>query len=278
MGTLKGKVALVTGAANKRSMGHEVVLRLANEGANIIIVDKEPKPRSLFPGDESWGGMDDVVKEVKAVGGDAMGIAADISKSKEVDDIIAQSVKKFGRIDILVHCAAIRGPVGPTITELSEQDWKVILDVNTTGAFLIARAVANQMIKKGEGGKIVLFGSLAGTKGVPGSGAYCVSKWGVIGLAKTMALELAKYKIHVNAINPGAIITNLRDNAFSKMGEDQGMSTEEARQADYAKVSSVVPLGRLGTTKDIADLVYFLASDQSAYITGEAIIIGGGMT
>jgi NAD(P)-dependent dehydrogenase (short-subunit alcohol dehydrogenase family) len=277
MGTLKGKVALVTGAANKRSMGHEIVLRLANEGANIIVVDKEPKPRSLFPGDENWGGMDEVISEVKAAGCDGIGIAGDISNSKEVDDMIAKAVQKFGRIDILVHCAAIRGPVGPTITELSEKDWKVILDVNTTGAFLISKAVANQMIKKGEGGKIVLFASLAGTMGVPGSGAYCVSKWGVIGLAKTMALELAKHKINVNAISPGAIITNLRDNAFSKMGEDQGVSTEEARQADYQKVSSVVPLGRLGTTKDIADLVYFLASDQSAYITGEAITISGGM-
>lgn len=277
MGTLNGKVAMVTGAANKRSMGHEIVLRLAKEGANIIVVDKEPKPRSLFPGDENWGGMDEVVSEVKSIGGDALGLAADISKSKEVDDMVAKSVQKFGKIDILVHCAAIRGPVGPAITELSEQEWKVILDVNTTGAFLIARAVANQMIKKGEGGKIVLFASLAGTQGVPGSGAYCVSKWGVIGLVKTMALELAKYKINVNAINPGAIITNLRDNAFSKMGEDQGVSTEDARQADYQKVGSMIPLGRMGTTKDIADLVYFLTSELSDYITGEAIIISGGL-
>jgi 3-oxoacyl-[acyl-carrier protein] reductase len=277
MGSLDGKIALVTGAANKRSMGHEIVLRLAKEGANIIVVDKEPKPRSLFPGDENWGGMDEVVSEVKAFGGDALGLAADISKSKEVDDMIAQSIKKFGKIDILVHCAAIRGPVGPALTELAEGEWKLILDVNTTGAFLIARAVANQMIKKGEGGKIVLFASLAGIQGVPGSGAYCVSKWGVIGLVKTMALELAKYKINVNAINPGAIITNLRDNAFSKMGEDKGVSTEEARQADYQKVSSMVPLGRMGTTNDIADLVYFLTSEQSSYITGEAIIISGGM-
>jgi 3-oxoacyl-[acyl-carrier protein] reductase len=277
MGSLDGKIALVTGAANKRSMGHEIVLRLAKEGANIIVVDKEPKPRSLFPGDENWGGMDEVVSEVKAFGGDALGLAADISKSKEVDDMIAQSIKKFGRIDILVHCAAIRGPVGPALTELAEEEWKLILDVNTTGAFLIARAVANQMIKKGEGGKIVLFASLAGIQGVPGSGAYCVSKWGVIGLVKTMALELAKYNININAINPGAIITNLRDNAFSKMGKDQGVSTEEARQADYKKVSSMIPLGRMGTTRDIADLVHFLVSGQSSYITGEAISISGGM-
>jgi NAD(P)-dependent dehydrogenase (short-subunit alcohol dehydrogenase family) len=278
MGTLDGKVALVTGAANKRSMGHEIVLRLAKEGAKIIVVDKEPKPKSLFPGDENWGGMDEVVSEVKSTGSDALGLAADISKSKEVDGVIEKAVKKFGKVDILVHCAAIRGPVSTAITELSEDEWKLILNVNTTGSFLIARAVAKRMIAKGEGGKIVLFASLAGTKGVPGSGAYCVSKWGVIGLAKTMALELAQYKIYVNTICPGAIITNLRDNAFEKMGKDQGISTEEARQADYKKFGAAIPLGRLGNPQDIADLVYFLVSDQSNYITGEAIIIGGGVT
>jgi 3-oxoacyl-[acyl-carrier protein] reductase len=278
MGTLDGKVALVTGAANKRSMGHEIVLRLAKEGAKIIIVDKEPKPKSLFPGDENWGGMDEVVSEVKSTGSDALGLAADISKSKEVDGVIEKAVQKFGKVDILVHCAAIRGPVSTAITELSEDEWKLILNVNTTGSFLIARAVAKQMIAKGEGGKIVLFASLAGTKGVPGSGAYCVSKWGVIGLAKTMALELAQHKIYVNAICPGAIITNLRDNAFAKMGKEQGISTEEARQADYKKFGAAIPLGRLGTPEDIADLTYFLVSNQSNYITGEAIIIGGGVT
>jgi NAD(P)-dependent dehydrogenase (short-subunit alcohol dehydrogenase family) len=278
MGTLDGKVALVTGAANKRSMGHEIVLRLAKEGAKIIVVDKEPKPKSLFPGDENWGGMNEVVSEVKSTGSDALGLAADISNSKEVDGVIEKAVKKFGKVDILVHCAAIRGPVSTAITELSEDEWKLILNVNTTGSFLIARAVAKRMIAKGEGGKIVLFASLAGTKGVPGSGAYCVSKWGVIGLAKTMALELAQYKIYVNTICPGAIITNLRDNAFEKMGKDQGISTEEARQADYKKFGAAIPLGRLGNPQDIADLVYFLVSDQSNYITGEAIIIGGGVT
>jgi NAD(P)-dependent dehydrogenase (short-subunit alcohol dehydrogenase family) len=278
MGTLDGKVALVTGAANKRSMGHEIVLRLAKEGAKIIVLDKEPNPKSLFPGDENWGGMDEVVSEVKSTGSDALGLAADISKSKEVDSAIEKSVQKFGKVDMLVHCAAIRGPVGPTVTELSEDEWKLILDVNTTGTFLIARAVAKQMITKGEGGKIVLFASLAGKKGVPGSVAYCVSKWGVIGLAKTMAIELAQYKINVNTICPGAIITNLRDNAFEKMGKDQGISTEEARQADYQKMGSGIPLGRLGSVNDIANLVYFLVSEQSDYITGEAFIIAGGLS
>jgi NAD(P)-dependent dehydrogenase (short-subunit alcohol dehydrogenase family) len=203
MNSLKGKVAMVTGAANKRSMGHAIVQRLARERANIVIVDKDSSPRSLFPGDENWGGMDEVVKEVRSSGSDALAVIADISKSSDVDTAVTGALNKFGRIDILVHCAAIRGPVGTVATDLAEEDWRRILDVNTTGSFLISSAVAKQMVAKGEGGKIVLIASMAGTEGFAGSAAYCVSKWGVIGLVKTLALELAKHRINVNAINQG---------------------------------------------------------------------------
>ena len=111
---------------------------------------------------------------------------------------------------------------------------------------------------------------------MPGSAAYCVSKYGVIGLVKTLAIELGPHKINVNAINPGAIITNLRDDSFSAMSKAQGVSWDEARKKDYAKISAYIPLGRLGTTEEVADLVYFLVSDLSTYLTGETIGITGG--
>jgi NAD(P)-dependent dehydrogenase (short-subunit alcohol dehydrogenase family) len=277
MNSLEGKVALVTGAASKRGMGHAIALRLAREGANVVIVDKYASPRSLFPGDGGWGGLDAEVAEIEALGREAMAMVSDISKSQEVDTTVAKTLERFGRIDILVHCAAIRGPVGTPIVELPEEDWRAILDVNTTGTFLIAKAVAKSMIARGEGGRIIIVASMAGTHGVTGSSAYCASKYGVIGLVKTMALELGQYKINVNAINPGAIITNLRDEAFAKMSKEQGITWEEAQQADYQKMSAGIPLGRLGTTDEIADLAFFLASDMSVYITGEAIGIGGGI-
>jgi NAD(P)-dependent dehydrogenase (short-subunit alcohol dehydrogenase family) len=277
MNSLKGKVAMVTGAANKRSMGHAIVQRLAREGANIVIVDKDSSPRSLFPGDENWGGMDEVVKEVRSSGSDALAVIADISKSSDVDTAVTGALNKFGRIDILVHCAAIRGPVGTVATDLAEEDWRRILDVNTTGSFLISRAVAKQMVAKREGGKIVLIASMAGTEGFAGSAAYCVSKWGVIGLVKTLALELAKHRINVNAINPGVIMTNLRDTTFTEISKAQGISWDDARKKDYEMVSTRIPLGRLGTTDEIADLAFFLSSDQSSYITGVAINISGGI-
>ncbi|HUT67759.1 MAG TPA: SDR family oxidoreductase, partial [Dehalococcoidales bacterium] len=254
-----------------------IALRLAGEGANVVIVDKYAAPGSLFPGDEGWGGLDAEVAEIEALGRKALAMTADISISKDVDSIAAKTMEKFGRIDILVHCAAIRGPVGLPAVELSEEDWRAIIDVNTTGSFLISKAVAKSMIARGEGGRIVILASQAGTHGVAGSVAYCASKYAVIGLVKTLALELGKYKINVNAINPGAIITNLRDEAFAKMSQAQGITWDEAREKDYQMMSANIPLGRLGTTDEISDLAYFLVSDMSTYITGETIGIGGGL-
>jgi NAD(P)-dependent dehydrogenase (short-subunit alcohol dehydrogenase family) len=276
MKNLKGKVAIVTGAASKRGMGHAIALRLAGEGADVVITDKFMAPRSLFPGDEGWGGLDAEVAEIKALGREGLAILVDIGKSSDIDIMLEKTLKKFGKVDILVHCAAIRGPVGKSAIELSENDWRAILDINTTGAFLISKAVAKSMIEKGQGGRIVLIASQAGTHGVPGSAAYCVSKYGVIGLVKTLAIELGPYKINVNAINPGAIITNLRDESFSVMSKTQGVSWDEARKRDYARISASIPLGRLGTPEEVADLAYFLVSDLSTYITGEAIGITGG--
>jgi 3-oxoacyl-[acyl-carrier protein] reductase len=277
MNSLEGKVALVTGAASKRGMGHAIALRLAREGANVVIVDKYPAPRSLFPGDENWGGLDEEVAEIKALGREALAVVADISSSRDVDETLAKAMKKFGKIDILVHCAAIRGSVKTPLIELDEKDWRTMMDVNLTGSFLLAKAVSKDMVSRGEGGKIVLFASMAGMHGVPNSGSYSVSKWGVIGLVKTLALELGQYKINVNAINPGAIVTNLRDGSFTEMAKAQGITWEEAQKIDYQKMGGLIPMGRLGTTEEIADLVYFLVSDQSNYITAEAIGIGGGL-
>ena len=276
MKNLEGKVAIVTGAASKRGMGHAIALRLAGEGADVVITDKFTAPRSLFPGDEGWGGLEAEAAEIKALGRQGLAIAADIGKSQDVAKIMTKTLDKFGKVDILVHCAAIRGPVGKPAVELSEEDWRAILDINTTGAFLISKAVAKSMIEKGTGGRIVLIASQAGTHGVPGSAAYCVSKYGVIGLVKTLAVELGPYKINVNAINPGAIITNLRDDSFTAMSKAQGVSWDEARQKDYARISANIPLGRLGTTGEVADLAYFLVSDLSTYLTGETIGITGG--
>jgi NAD(P)-dependent dehydrogenase (short-subunit alcohol dehydrogenase family) len=275
--SLSGKAALVTGAASKRGMGHAIALRLAREGADVAVADKFPAPPSLFPGDEGWGGLDAEVEEIGALGRNGLAIVMDVNSSRDVDATFAKIREKFGRLDILVHCAAVRGPVGLPLVENTEEQWRSVMDVNVIGSFLVCRGAARAMIDRGEGGRIVVFASMAGTHGAPGSSAYCASKYATIGLVKTLALELGRYQINVNAINPGAIITNLRDETFARMAKEQGVSLEEARQADYKKMGAMIPLGRLGSVAEIADMVYFLVSDQSTYITGETIGVNGGL-
>ena len=278
MSSLKGKVAMVTGAASKRGMGHAIALKLAKEGADVIVADKFAAPKSLFPGDEGWGGLNDIVAEIKALGRKALAVTMDINVSLEIDAAIDKTLKQFSKIDILVHAAAIRGPVGVPVIDLSEKDIRAIIDIDLVGSFLICKAVAKGMVARGKGGKIVIFCSLAGTKGVPGSAAYGAAKYGTIGLTKSLALELAKYKINVNGINPGMIVTNLRDETFAKTAKAEGITWEEARKKDQEPLAAHIPWGRLGTPEEAADLAYFLVSDQSTYVTGEVIALGGGVT
>jgi NAD(P)-dependent dehydrogenase (short-subunit alcohol dehydrogenase family) len=280
MSSLEGKLALVTGAASKRGMGRAVAVRLAKEGADVVVLDKYANPKSIWPGDEDWAGLDSVVEEVKAQGRDALAVVADVASSKEVDAAVAQALEKFGKIDILVHLGGIRGSMTTPIIELSEEEWRDIIDINLTGSFLISKAVARTMVPNGEGKKIVLIGSMAALKGYAGSVGYCASKHGILGLGRTLAAELAQYRINVNVINPGGFSTNLRDTEIIKRARAEGISIAEAVEQESKKTGPGpgIPLGRLGEPEEVADLVYFLVSDQSKYITGEAILIGGGIT
>jgi NAD(P)-dependent dehydrogenase (short-subunit alcohol dehydrogenase family) len=162
------------------------------------------------------------------------------------------------------------------VVDGDEAEWRQIFNVNTFGSFIISRAVAKDMIRRNEGGKIVLIASAAGKIGAPGSAAYAASKWAVIGLVQSLALELAPYKINVNAINPGFFATNLRDDDAVSKSKKAGVTVEEFRVEEYKKLITMVPLGRMGRVEDIADLIFFLVSDQSNYMTGQAINITGG--
>ena len=273
---LEGKVAFVTGAAAKRGMGRAIALRLAKEGAKVAVADKYSAPKSLFPGDEEWKGLDEVVEEIGALGSDGLAVVADVSDSRSIDDAVKRTLAKFGKIDILVNCVGIRGAVGVPVVDGDEKEWRQMFDVNAVGAFIVSRAIAKDMIKRNEGGKIVHIASAAGKIAAPGSAAYAASKWAVIGLVKSLAMELAPYKINVNAINPGFFVTNLRDEWMEGEAKKRGVSVDEVREQDYEKVTSLVPLGRMGTTDDIADLIFFLVSKASDYLTGQDINITGG--
>jgi len=273
---LSGKVAFVTGAASKRGMGRAVALRLAKEGADVIVHDKFAAPKSAWAGDEEWKGLDEVVHEIEAMGRKGLAVVAGIENTAEVEAAVKTAIDKFGKIDILVNCAAIRGPVGVTVAEGDEKEWRLMFDINTIGPFIISKAIAREMIKRNEGGKIVHIASDAGKIGVPGSAAYAASKWAVIGLVESLALELAPYKINVNAINPGFFSTNLRDNDAVEKSAKAGISIEKFREDEYKMLDSMVPLKRMGKVTEIADLIFFLVSAQSDYITGQNININGG--
>jgi NAD(P)-dependent dehydrogenase (short-subunit alcohol dehydrogenase family) len=273
---LDGKVALITGAASKRGMGHAITLRLAEEGADVIVMDKFSAPKSLWPGDEGWRGLEEVVDEVKALGKEGLALVADIANTREVDEGVQQALDKFGKIDILVHCAGIRGPVGVPIIEGNEADWRELFNVNTIASFIISRAVARDMVKRNEGGKIVHIASAAGRIGAPGSAAYAASKWATIGLVKSLALELAPYKINVNAINPGFFSTNLRDQDALEKSRKSGVSIDDYKKEEHKHLIPMVPLGRMGSLEDITKLILFLVTPQSEYMTGQDINITGG--
>ena len=275
MKNLKGKSAIVIGAANKKSMGRAVAVQLAADGADVAIVDITARPESIWPGDEGWHGLEDVAEEIKAQGQEALIIEADVSNSNDVDAIVSKTMKKFGKIDILVNCVGVRGPVPVPIVELEEKTWRMLIDINLTGVFLISKAVAKTMISDGEGKKIVHIGSLAARQAFPGGAAYCAAKYGVIGLVKSLAAELAPYNINVNAVNPGAFDTNFRDDHVKQQAKELGISVAES-----VKIQPGSPpprmFKRMGQPQDVANLISFLVSDKSSYITGEAIDITGG--
>ena len=194
---LRGKVALVTGAGGQRGMGHAIATRLAQEGADVILSDVAMDPYAQL--DSSWGGVAEGVREIEALGRRGLSVLADITDSAQVDDMVRQALAHFGRIDILVNNAGARhGRDLVPVVELEEDAWDHMQQVNVKGTFLCSKAVAREMIRRGEGGKIIIISSVAGKQGLALRAAYCASKFALIGFTQSLALELASYRINVN--------------------------------------------------------------------------------
>jgi 3-oxoacyl-[acyl-carrier protein] reductase len=201
----------------------------------------------------------DVAKEIESMGRKALVVLADVSQKKEVENMVNQTLERFGKIDILVNNAGIVGPTVP-IQELSEEDWDRIISVDLKGTFLCCKAVIPHMISQ-RSGKIVNMSSIAGKEGNANMTGYCAAKAGIIGFTKALSEEVAKYGIRVNCVCPALIETEL-------------VERMDKKQAEYLK--SKIPLGRLGKPEEVAELVKFLVSDASDFITGQAINIDGG--
>lgn len=279
---LAGKVALVTGASNKRGIGRGVALRLAREGADVIVNDKRKSPEDidLWDKEEGWRGLDSLVEEIEALGCRSLAITSDVSNGLEVNVMIQKAVEKFAKIDILINNAAlVARDIGiAPVVEMSEEVWTRTIAVNLTGVFLMCKAVVGQMIEQGGGGKIINIASLMGKMAMPGRAAYSASKFGVIGLTQALAQEVALHNIKVNAVCPGSTATWGSKGHAIYEAMQQGLSEKEAIAKIYADAGSLaqIPLGRPAKVEDVANVVAFLASDQSDYMTGQAVNVTGG--
>ena len=242
---LKEKTAIITGAA--QGIGKEIAFTLAREGANLAICDVNKE------------GITETQKEIESAGVKVLSFVVDVTDAKQVEDMVNKVLDNLGKVDILVNNAGITRD--SLIMRMKEADWDAVLAVNLKGAFNCIKAVARPMVKQ-HSGKIVNIASIIGITGNPGQANYAASKAGIIGLTKTAAKELASRGINVNAIAPGFIKTTMTDKL-----------TEEQKQ----KMFGAIPLAKFGETKDVANLVLFLASEASSYITGEVIKIDGGM-
>ena len=267
---LTEKVALVTGAGGERGIGRAIALRFAEEGADVVVNDLDLDPRG------DWGGLSAVANEIEEKGRRSLAVAADVSKSDQVEKMVRDALERFGKIDILVNNAgAPAGPDRVPVVELEESIFDLVHRVNVKGTFLCSRAVARHMIERGEGGKILNMASTAGFLGYARYAAYCSSKSAVIGFTKSLARELAPSNIHVNAICPGMIDTDRLYGIASGLKSEE-MTTEEYRERMIDSSIESSPLGRIGQPEDVASVAAFLASSEGDYMIGQSISVSGG--
>ena len=274
MSRLSGKVAMVTGCSGERGIGRAIARRLAADGADVVLTSSGVRLAINKP-TSGWGGLKAVAKEVRDAGRRALTVSLDVRSAAQIAEAMDRTLKEFGRLDILVNNAA--APAGADrvpVTQLSEEAWDVVLDVNLKGAFLCAKAAANAMLGQQIRGRIINIGSDNSKVGQPRLAAYCASKFGLVGFTQALAMELAPAGITVNTVCPGPVDTERVDH-FGR--REDGTYDEARRAARISQLSAATPLGRLATPKDVADLTAFLASDEAEYITGQAINLVGGL-
>ncbi len=243
---LSNKVAIVTGSG--RGIGRAIALKLAEAGATIVINDV---------GEAS--SVDSVAQEIKELNRESLAILADISLSSDVTRMVETTLATYGKIDILVNNAGITRD--QIILRMSEEDWDKVININLKSVFLCTKAVLRPMIKQ-RWGRIINMSSIVGLVGNPGQANYASAKAGIIGFTRTIAKEVASRGITANAIAPGFI--------------DTGM-TQQLEEKQKEELKKRIPLGYLGTPRDVAEAVAFLASEEARYITGQVLNVDGGM-
>lgn len=249
---LTGKTALITGG--KSGIGKGVADLFLEAGADVVVGDIACE------------------SGVRQASEHLTQTKLDVTDRDNVEKVVTSVVKRLGTLDILVNCAGIS--TMDYAVDIKEADWDSVMAVNAKGVYLVSQAVARQMLKQGKGGSIINIASQAGKNGYRCMGNYCASKHAVLGFTKVMAIELAKDQIHVNAVCPGIVETSMKRRERVDGAKLRGMTPEEIYEEDCSQV----PLGRTAQPSDVANVVLFLASPLSSYMTGQAINVTGGMT
>jgi NAD(P)-dependent dehydrogenase (short-subunit alcohol dehydrogenase family) len=248
---MDGKVAFVTGAGT--GIGRETCVRLAEEGAEVIVTSRTPAH------------MDETCNAVERVAGERpLDLQLDVADSAAVDAACEQAAERHGRIDVLVTNAGVELPHAPNIAQTSDEEWDTVLRVNVNGMFYAIRAALRHMP---DGGAIVTVGSINSFVAWENDGAYTTSKGAVLQLTRSVALDVVARGIRANCICPGVVDTPLTDQFLADADDP------EALKAEYA---AVAPMGRLGTAREIANCILFLASDEASFVTGAALVADGG--
>lgn len=254
---LEGRIALVTGGVG--SIGRAIAERMAWHGADLVIADLDEAPAAAFAAELAG-----------RHGRRAIGVGVDVSDETDMEAAADRVERELGTVDVVIANAGILS-ASPAV-ELGVDQWRRVLEVNLTGAFVTATVFARRLRAAGRPGSIVFSSSLFGLRGGRGNAAYSASKFGVIGLAQTMAAELAADGIRVNSVCPGQVESAMLADLFARRAKASGASIEEER----ARFVQRIPAGRLGNVEEIADTFVYLASDLSSYVTGHSLLVDGG--
>jgi len=250
---LKGKVALITGGGT--GIGTAIVKRFVTEGAKVCLTGRRQEM------------LDKVAQSLPS--GTVTTCSGDVSKDDDVARMVETTVSFGGKLDVLVNNAGIASQV--PVSDLSREEWQRVFDVNLTGPFLLMKASIPHMIKGG-GGSIINIASVGGLRCLPNFAAYCSSKAGLIMLTQQAALDYGRHNIRCNAICPGGIKTEMTEKEFGQLGKMLGMETDSF----FAMISKVLPLQRFGQPPEIGGICTFLASDDSSFMTGAALVVDAG--
>ena len=262
---LSGKVAIVTGAGRMRGIGRATAVILARMGSNVVVTGTGRNP-DTFPHDEKdvgWRDIDSTVEEIQANGVRGLPLVVDVSSEMDVRRMIDSTIEEFGRLDIIVNNAA--APYGPDrvpVLDLTADVFKDVIDIKLMGTFYCSKAAARQMVKQGDGGRIVNLSSTMGKSGQANTSAYNAANFAVDGFTQALAKEMAAHAITVNSVCPGLTETSRMD----PMG----------REDRWDERLRGIPMNRVGTDEEVGELIGFLCSPRAAYITGQSVNVNGG--